>query len=86
MPSTRGSIRDSSSTPAETPGSEEELRAFVAREGKVWLLITRPALAKLVLPLPLGEVARDAEREDGYVLLATGYPLAATAAPATAAR
>ena len=71
---------------AETPGSEEELRAFVAREGKVWLLITRPALAKLVLPLPLGEVARDAEREDGYVLLATGYPLAATAAPATAAR
>lgn len=59
---------------AETPDSETELREFAARPGKVWLLITRPALAALAPPLPLGEVARDAEREDGYVLLATGYP------------
>ncbi|MEO7793275.1 MAG: glycosyltransferase family 39 protein [Thermoanaerobaculia bacterium] len=59
---------------AETPSSEEELQAFARREGRVWLLITRPALAKLATPLALGEVARDAEREDGYVLLATGYP------------
>ncbi|MEO8196012.1 MAG: glycosyltransferase family 39 protein [Thermoanaerobaculia bacterium] len=59
---------------AETPGSEAELREFAARPGRVWLLISRPALAALATPLPLGEVARDAEREEGYVLLATGYP------------
>jgi len=70
----------------ETPGSEEELQAFARREGRVWLLITRPALAKLALPLPLGEVARDAEREDGYVLLATGYPTGEVAADGAAAR
>ena len=59
---------------AETPASEVELQTFARQEGRVWLLITRPALAELATPLPLGEVARDAEREDGYVLLATGYP------------
>jgi 4-amino-4-deoxy-L-arabinose transferase-like glycosyltransferase len=70
----------------ETPGSEEELQAFARREGRVWLLITRPALAKLALPLPLGEVARDADREDGYVLLATGYPPGTAADDGAAAR
>ena len=59
---------------AETPSSEAELQAFVQRPGRVWLLITRPALAKLETPLALAEVARDAEREDGYILLASGPP------------
>ena len=66
---------------AETPSSEAELQAFAQREGRVWLLITRPALAKLATPLALGEVARDAEREDGYVLLATGYPTSPSDSP-----
>ncbi len=70
---------------AETPNSEAELRDFAARPGRVWLLITRPALAALTPPLPLGEVARDAEREDGYVLLATGYPSIGSAAANEAA-
>ena len=56
---------------AETPSSEAELQAFANRPGRVWLLITRPALAGLATPLPLAEVARDAAREDGFVLLAT---------------
>ena len=62
---------------AETPSSEAELQAFVRRPGRVWLLITRPALAQLETPLALAEVARDAEREDGYILLASGPPLEA---------
>lgn len=48
---------------------EEELRAFAARPGRVWVLIQRDALAKLKRPLPLVEVARDADVVDGYVLL-----------------
>lgn len=56
---------------AETPSSEAELDAFVHRDGEVWLLITKPALAALAKPLPLVEVARDEERVDGYVLLGT---------------
>ena len=59
---------------AETPASEAELQAFAQRPGRVWLLITRPALAKLSAPLPLGEVARDADREDGYILMASDRP------------
>lgn len=59
---------------AETPASEAELQAFVQRPGRVWLLITRPALAKLAAPLPMNEVARDADREDGYILMASGDP------------
>lgn len=70
---------------AETPGSEEELQAFAHRAGRVWLLITRPALARLATPLPLVEVARDGEREDGYVLLATGVPVSGAAEPAPVA-
>jgi len=56
---------------AETPASEAELNAFVQRRGGVWLLISKPALAALKLPLPLVEVARDEERVEGYVLLAS---------------
>jgi 4-amino-4-deoxy-L-arabinose transferase-like glycosyltransferase len=59
---------------AETPSSEAELQAFAQRPGRVWLLITRPALAKLATALPMGEVARDADREDGYILLVSGRP------------
>ena len=69
---------------AETPDSEPELQAFARRPGRVWVLISRPALAKLSEPLPLGEVARDGEREDGYVLLATGFK--ASGAPVDPAR
>jgi len=48
---------------------EAELRAFAARPGRVWVLIQRTSLAKLEPPLPLVEVARDADVVDGYVLL-----------------
>ena len=48
---------------------EAELRAFVARPAKVWLLAEKEALARLDPPLPLVEVARDEERREGYVLL-----------------
>ena len=56
---------------AEIPASEDELQTYARRAGKVWLLITRPALSGLATPLPLAEVAREEAREDGYVLLAT---------------
>ena len=51
--------------------TEAELRAFAARPEKVWLLIEKDDLAKLVPPLPLVEAARDDGRRDGYVLLTT---------------
>jgi hypothetical protein len=49
--------------------TEAELRDFVARPERVWLLIEKDDLAKLEPPLPLDEVARDDSRRDGYVLL-----------------
>lgn len=49
--------------------SEEELHAFAARPGPVWLLAERDDLAELAEPLPLVEVARDRDLVDGYVLL-----------------
>jgi 4-amino-4-deoxy-L-arabinose transferase-like glycosyltransferase len=52
-------------------GSEDELEAFARRPGRVWLLITRPALERRTQPLTLVEVARDRDRRDGYVLLTT---------------
>ncbi len=53
---------------------EEELHAFAARPGRVWVLIRRKALAKLEKPLPLEEVARDADVVNGYVLFSSrGY-------------
>lgn len=48
---------------------EAELRAWVAREERPWLLVQKDDLAKLDPPLPLVEVARDAELRKGYVLL-----------------
>ncbi len=48
---------------------EAELRAFVARPEKVWLLAEKDSLAALDPPLPLVEVARDDDRPRGYVLL-----------------
>lgn len=50
-------------------GSEDELREYVAREGRIWLLIERDDLAKLEEPLPLVEVARDQDQKDGYILM-----------------
>lgn len=49
--------------------SEEELRRFAARPGRVWVLAQRDDLAKLDGPLPLVEVARDPDQESGYLLL-----------------
>ncbi len=49
--------------------SEQDLRRFVARPGRKWLLIERDDLAKLDPPLGLVEVARDADRKDGYILM-----------------
>jgi 4-amino-4-deoxy-L-arabinose transferase-like glycosyltransferase len=49
--------------------TEEELRAFAARPERAWLLIRRDTLAKLAEPLPMIEVARDAEVGKGYLLL-----------------
>ena len=48
---------------------ERELREFAARPGRVWLIAQRNYLEKLRPPLPLREVARDAEPKTGYVLL-----------------
>lgn len=48
---------------------EEELRDFAGRPGRVWLLIRRKSLAKLEKPLPLVEVAQDADVSNGYVLM-----------------
>jgi 4-amino-4-deoxy-L-arabinose transferase-like glycosyltransferase len=55
---------------AENLDSEEKLRAFAARPGRIWLLAQRDDLARLDPPLPLlREVARDADPEEGYLLL-----------------
>jgi 4-amino-4-deoxy-L-arabinose transferase-like glycosyltransferase len=50
-------------------GSVDELYAFARRPGRAWLLIRRDTLAKLPEPLPMTEVARDAEVGQGYLLL-----------------
>lgn len=54
------------SVPIEDEG---ELRAFVRRPGRKWLLIERDDLARLGEPLPLVGVARDRDRRDGYLLM-----------------
>ena len=48
---------------------EEELRAFVARPERVWLLAQRDDLGKVAGLPPLREVARDADVGEGYLLL-----------------
>jgi 4-amino-4-deoxy-L-arabinose transferase-like glycosyltransferase len=59
---------------------EAELAAFARRPERVWLLITKPELARLGASLPLVEVARDDHRREGYVLLASA-PLPAPSPP-----
>jgi 4-amino-4-deoxy-L-arabinose transferase-like glycosyltransferase len=54
---------------AEELDSEEKLRQFAARPGRVWILAQRDDLAKLDPPLPLREVARDPDVRSGYLLL-----------------
>ncbi|HYH46323.1 MAG TPA: hypothetical protein VEG34_11610, partial [Thermoanaerobaculia bacterium] len=55
--------------------SEQDLRAFAARPGRVWLLAQRDDLAKLKGgPLPLIEVARDPDFQNGYLLLTRPQP------------
>jgi 4-amino-4-deoxy-L-arabinose transferase-like glycosyltransferase len=53
----------------ELPQGEGELRAFAARPGRLWLVIKKEELAKLQPPLPLVEVARDADESEGFALL-----------------
>ena len=54
---------------------EDQLRAFAARPGRVWLLVQRDDLAELKGgPLPLVEVARDPDPHEGYVLLTKPGP------------
>jgi len=48
---------------------EAELRAWASREARPWLVIRKDVLEKLDPPLPLVEVARDAEVRQGYALL-----------------
>ena len=48
---------------------EEELRAFLARPERVWLLAQRDDLANVEGLPALHEVARDADLEEGYLLL-----------------
>jgi 4-amino-4-deoxy-L-arabinose transferase-like glycosyltransferase len=55
---------------AENLDSEEKLRAYAARPGRIWLLIQRDDLARLDPPLPpMREVARDPDEKEGYLLL-----------------
>lgn len=49
--------------------SEQKLREFAARPGRVWILAQRDSLAKLDPPLGLREVARDPDLKTGYLLL-----------------
>lgn len=55
---------------AENLDSEEKLRAYAARPGRIWLLIQRDDLARLDPPLPpMQEIARDPDEKEGYLLL-----------------
>jgi len=54
---------------AEPVADEAALRSFAARPDRVWLLAQRDDLARLEPPLPLVEVARDADPRQGYILM-----------------
>jgi 4-amino-4-deoxy-L-arabinose transferase-like glycosyltransferase len=54
--------------------TREDLEAYVRRPGRVWLLIDARELEQLPEPLPMTEVARDEDRRDGYVLMASSPP------------
>lgn len=59
---------------SEPLATEAELRAFAARPERVWLLARRDELARLTPPLPLVEIARDADPRRGYILLSQVPP------------
>ena len=73
---------------AEVLNGEDELFAYAARRDGVWLLAERQALAKLSRPLPMVEVARDHDGDEGYTLFRqqgaeqTGAPAKAAPEPA----
>ena len=49
---------------------EAKLHEFLARPGRLWLLVQRDEIKKLKRPLPpLREVARDQDTREGYLLL-----------------
>jgi hypothetical protein len=54
----------------QLPQGEAELRAYATRPDRVWLVIKKDELSKLDPPLPMVEVARDADAEEGFALLA----------------
>lgn len=49
--------------------SEQKLREYANRPGRVWVLAQRDDLAKLGEPLPLEPVAADQDIREGYILL-----------------
>jgi 4-amino-4-deoxy-L-arabinose transferase-like glycosyltransferase len=49
--------------------TEEGVREFAARPGRVWLLVGRRELERFDPPLPLVEVARDLDPIEGHILL-----------------
>lgn len=54
---------------ADILSTEEELRAYAERPGRVWVIAERLELEKIETPLPYVEVARDTDPTEGYVLL-----------------
>ncbi len=55
--------------------TREDLDAYLRRPGRIWLLINRTELGKLGNALSgMAEMARDADRRDGYVLMASSPP------------
>jgi 4-amino-4-deoxy-L-arabinose transferase-like glycosyltransferase len=63
--------------------SEDDLYAFAARPGTVWLLIQRDDLEKLPRPLPLIAVAQDRDAREGYLLMTRGGAEAGAPSPAS---
>ena len=53
--------------------SADELRAFAARPGPVWVFAEERFLRTITPPAGLVEVARDADPRSGYVLLTTRW-------------
>ena len=55
---------------AESLESPAELRGFLERPGRVWVLAQRDDWGRLDPQPPLVEVARDSDPSEGYLLLA----------------
>lgn len=49
--------------------SEQKLREYANRPGRIWILAQRDDLAKLGKPLPLRPIASDQDTREGYILL-----------------